>query len=131
MNLYQERMLVLTDKAYWTFKYDFNSNKIDDKHFKRHDLLDFSICDIGDFDKIGDTSLKALKIFTHERRKVSVLTSPEINAIDKKGKGHGSKALRNSINLKESAIGDLDMFKNLVLTQNYDKLRYLNYFKNL
>jgi len=69
MNLYQERMLVLTDKAYWTFKYDFNSNKVDDKHFKRHDLLDFSICDIGDFDKIGDTSLKALKIFTHEKKK--------------------------------------------------------------
>jgi hypothetical protein len=85
MNLYQERILLLTDKAYWTFKYDFNSGKVDEKHFKRHDLLDFSVCDIGDFDKIGEVSIKALKIFTHERRKNSVFGKlKEVDAINNK-----------------------------------------------
>lgn len=47
MNLHQERFLILTNKAYWTFKFDFAVNKIDEKHYKRHDLLDFCVVDIG------------------------------------------------------------------------------------
>jgi hypothetical protein len=117
-NLHQERIIVLTNKAYWTFKYDFKSDKVDDKHYKRHDLLDFSVSDIGDLDKITESlSIPALKIYTHEKRKKSLFGEKpkEVLAIDgnsKKKSGSFSSQLRKSVNVKsEGSELDLKNFK--------------------
>jgi len=68
-NLHQERFLLLTNRAYWTFKFDFIKKKVDDQHYKRHDLTEFHVCDIGDLEQTEQFSVKALKIFTREQRK--------------------------------------------------------------
>jgi len=119
-NLHQERFIILTNKAYWTFNYDFASGKVDDRHYKRHDLLDFSLCEIGDIDKISEkVSLTGLKVFTHEKRKKSTFgNNPEVLAIDpsKKGKkGAFSNQLRKSLgNLRDSdTTSGLEAIRNL------------------
>lgn len=39
-NLHQERFIILTNKAYWTFKYDFGSKSVDDvRNFHIRKLL--------------------------------------------------------------------------------------------
>lgn len=45
--LKQERILLLTDKSYYTVAFDYNSRKVDYGHCKHHSLEDFFLCDIG------------------------------------------------------------------------------------
>jgi hypothetical protein len=68
-NLHQERFLLLTNRAYWTFKFDFIKNRVDEQHYKRHDLIEFQCCDIGDLEQTEQFSIQALKLFTKETRK--------------------------------------------------------------
>lgn len=102
-SLHQERILLLTNKAYWTFNFDFNTGKVDEKHYKRHDLLDFAFTDIGDLDKVSEKiSIPALKIYTNEKRKKGLFSAQqEVLAIDTtKKKSEFSSQIRKSINFK-------------------------------
>jgi hypothetical protein len=121
MNLHQERFLILTNKAYWTFKFDFQSNKIDEKHYKRHDLLDFCVVDIGVLEQTDKIDIHALKIFTREKRKPDIFGNPyqEVVAVQQKeGKNKKTKVsieLRKSLKLKQTTSGEMDIFKQLNL----------------
>jgi tRNA A-37 threonylcarbamoyl transferase component Bud32 len=57
-NMAQERILFLTTHAYYVFRYDFPHAKLDEGHFKRHDLTDIDVIDIAD---------SIVKIFTREK----------------------------------------------------------------
>lgn len=104
MNMAQERLLVLTNKAYWTFKYDFKTSKFDEKHFKRHDLLDFFTADIGPLVKTNKVAVIAIKIYTQERgkrdlfgRSIKEVVAPEL-------KNDLPSEMRRSLNLSRHRI---------------------------
>lgn len=52
--LKQERFLILTDKSYYTVKYDFAKKEHDKKHSKRYNLRDLFVIDVGLFEKTDD-----------------------------------------------------------------------------
>lgn len=118
MNLHQERFLILTNKAYWTFKYDFKTG-CDEKHYKRHDLLDFCVVDIGALEQTDQFTIQAMKIFTREKRKPDLFGNPyqEVVAVDAKEKKNKktkvSIELRKSLKLKQTVSGEMDIFKQL------------------
>lgn len=52
--LKQERFLLLTDKSYYTVKYDYTKKDHDKKHSKRYHLRDLFVIDVGHFEKTDD-----------------------------------------------------------------------------
>ncbi|KAL0489687.1 Disco-interacting protein [Acrasis kona] len=109
-SMHQERYLVLTNKAYWTFKYDpptsSSQGSVDEKHFKRHDLCDFCVADIGNLEQTSEFTVQALKVFTFEKRKKDMFGHDwsEVRAGDRKGKLSGE--LRKSLTVTMGNTGD-------------------------
>lgn len=99
----QDRYLVLTDKAYWTLKYDAKTG-FDAKHFKRHDICNFYFTEQGDIEATKNGAIQALKVYLHEKRKKGILSAEDTAAIGVKGR-KGSISVRASMKFATSAAG--------------------------
>ncbi|KAL9645579.1 hypothetical protein ABK040_000642 [Willaertia magna] len=83
----QYRYLILTDKAYWTLKFDEKTGKFDPKHYKRHDICNFYFCEQGDVEETKGGCIQALKVYLHEKRRKGVFSYGEENAFEQGGRG--------------------------------------------
>ncbi|EFC37413.1 predicted protein [Naegleria gruberi] len=99
----QDRYLILTDKAYWTLKYDAKTG-FDPKHFKRHDICNFYFTEQGDIENTKNGAIQALKVYLHEKRKKGMISAEESAAIVGNGR-KGSISVRASMKFTTSAAG--------------------------
>jgi tRNA A-37 threonylcarbamoyl transferase component Bud32 len=93
-NMAQERILYLTTQAYYVFRYDFSQSKLDETHFKRHELDEIDVIDIGD---------SVVSIFTRETRRRSIFF---------KSKGRDDNNPLNNIDSSEFTIFTDDYLEN-------------------
>ncbi|KAL9642972.1 hypothetical protein ABK040_010664 [Willaertia magna] len=71
--LLQERILLLTNKSYYTVCFDPKSKKIDFKHCKHHNLADYFLCDVGKLVKSKyDTTGSTIHLYEDGKNKYAL-----------------------------------------------------------
>ncbi|KAF0973193.1 hypothetical protein FDP41_008400 [Naegleria fowleri] len=99
----QDRYMVLTDKAYWTLKYEPKTG-FDPKHFKRHDICNFYFTEQGDIENTKNGAIQGLKVYLHEKRKKGIISAEDTAALVGDGRKSSIKA-RDSMKFTTSAAG--------------------------
>lgn len=80
-NMAQERILFLTTQAYYVFRYDFSTGKLEESYFKRHDLCDISRIEIGeDIVNIYTSEIRRRSLFYKYNGKIENQASHCVNS---------------------------------------------------